>query len=120
MWAEDNPLDQQLIREALAHVEHPPRITFVADGVELLERLRASPPRLVVVDLKMPRMGGLQALEALRHHPGTRGLEVVVFTSTNRPEEIAECRRLGAHCIQKPLDFAGLGPAVASILARGR
>jgi two-component system response regulator len=120
LWAEDNPLDQQLIREALAQVEGAPPITFVADGVELLERLRVRQPSLVVVDLKMPRMGGLQALEALRHHPGTRGLEVVVFTSTNRPEEIAECRRLGATCVQKPLDFAGLAPAVAAIVARTR
>jgi two-component system response regulator len=120
LWAEDNPLDQQLIREALLQVEGAPSITFVADGVELLERLRLKPPRLVVVDLKMPRMGGLQALEALRHHPSTRGIEVVVFSSTNRPEEIAECRRLGATCVQKPLDFAGLAPAVAAILAHTR
>jgi two-component system response regulator len=120
LWAEDNPLDQQLIREALHGVEDAPPVTFVADGVELLERLRHKAPRLVVVDLKMPRMGGLQALEALRHHPTTRGIEVVVFSSANRPEEIAECRRLGAHCIQKPLDFAGLAPAIAAIVARGR
>lgn len=120
LWAEDNPLDQQLIREALAQVEGAPAVTFVTDGVELLERVRMRAPSLVVVDLKMPRMGGLQALETLRHHPTTRGLEVVVFTSTNRPEEIAECRRLGATCIQKPLDFAGLTPAVASIVARTR
>ncbi|HUR63755.1 MAG TPA: response regulator [Candidatus Thermoplasmatota archaeon] len=120
LWAEDNPLDQQLIREALHAVGDAPPITFVSDGVELLERLSLRAPRLVVVDLKMPRMGGLQALEALRHHPRTRGLDVVVFSSTNRPEELAECRRLGAHCIQKPLDFAGLAPAVASIVARTR
>jgi two-component system response regulator len=120
LWAEDNPLDQQLIREALLQVPDAPPITFVADGVELLERLARAPPRLVVVDLKMPRMGGLHALEALRSHPRTRGLDVVVFTSTNRPEEIAECRRLGAHCLQKPLDFAGLAPAVAAIVARTR
>jgi two-component system response regulator len=119
LWAEDNPLDQQLIREALGQVGGAPPVTFVADGVELLERLRLKSPRLVVLDLKMPRMGGLQALTALRHHPSTRGIEVVVFSSTNRPEEIAECHRLGAHCVQKPLDFAGLAPAVASIVARG-
>jgi two-component system response regulator len=120
LWAEDNPLDQQLIREALHAVGDAPLITFVSDGVELLERLSLRAPRLVVVDLKMPRMGGLQALEALRHHPRTRGLDVVVFSSTNRPEELAECRRLGAHCMQKPLDFAGLAPAVAAIVARTR
>lgn len=120
VWAEDNPLDQQLIREALSQVDAVPPITFVSDGVELLERVRVRAPRLVVVDLKMPRMGGLQALEALRHQPVTRGLEVVVFSSTTRPEEIAECRRLGATCVRKPLDFAGLGPAVAAIVARGR
>lgn len=118
LWAEDNPLDQQLIRAALQGTGPHPDITFVADGVELLERLRARRPGLVVVDLKMPRMGGLQALESLRQQPGTRGLEVVVFSSTNRPEELAACRRLGAHCIQKPLDFAGLAPALAAILAR--
>jgi two-component system response regulator len=118
LWAEDNPLDQQLIREALQAVPGVPPITFVADGVELLERVLKARPSLVVVDLKMPRMGGLQALEALRQRPATRALEVVVFSSSNRPEEIAECRRLGAHCIQKPLDFAGLAPALASIVAR--
>src|SRR3989442_863355 len=65
LWAEDNPLDRQLIREALSQVKAPP-ITFVADRVELLESLRVKQPSLVVVDLQMPRMGGLQALEALR------------------------------------------------------
>lgn len=120
LWAEDNPLDQQLIRAALQGTRPQPGITFVADGVELLERLRTRRPGLVVVDLKMPRMGGLQALEALRQHPATRGLEVVVFSSTNRPEELAACRQLGAHCIQKPLDFAGLAPALAAILDRTR
>lgn len=120
LWAEDNPLDQQLIREAFLQVRDPPAITFVSDGVELLQRLGRQRPRLVVVDLKMPRMGGLQALESLRGDPRTRGIDVVVFTSTSRPEEIAACRRLGAHCLQKPLDFAGLAPAVAAIVSRAR
>lgn len=120
LWAEDNPLDQTLLREAVATMARPPTITFVADGAELLDRLRTSSPSLVVVDLKMPRMGGLQALEALRSHPATRGLPIVVFTSTNRPEEIAACRRLGAQCVQKPLDFAGLAPAVRAIVGHAR
>ncbi|HUR61990.1 MAG TPA: response regulator [Candidatus Thermoplasmatota archaeon] len=120
LWAEDSPLDQQLLREALHGMEDPPKITFVADGVELLERLRSRAPSLVVVDLKMPRMGGIQALEALRNHPSTRGINVVVFSSTNRPEEIAACRKLGAHCVQKPLDFAGLTPAVHTIVSYAR
>jgi len=121
LWAEDNPLDQQLIREALQQVPGAPRLTFVADGVELLDRLeQRRRPGLVVVDLKMPRMGGLEALEALRRQPHTRALKVVVFSSTNRPEEIAECNRLGAQCVQKPLDFAGLAPALARIVAHMR
>jgi two-component system response regulator len=118
LWAEDNPLDQQLIREALQHVAGAPHITFVSDGIELLDHLRTRRPKLIVVDLKMPRMGGLQTLEVIRQRPATRGVEVIVFSSTNRPEEIAACRRLGASCLQKPLDFAGLTPVVAAIVAR--
>ena len=61
LWAEDDPADQALIRASLEELPRPPRVAFAEDGVTFLEALGRDPPALAVLDLKMPRMGGLEA-----------------------------------------------------------
>lgn len=116
LWAEDDIGDQALISGALA--ERPaPRVEFVPDGIELLERLRRELPDLVVLDLKMPRMGGLEALRRLRSDPRTAGLAVTVFSSGSVPSEIQEVASLGVREVrQKPIQFGAFTQAVHSIL----
>lgn len=117
LWAEDSLQDRQLIREALTELPARPKVTFVSDGMQLLERAAHEHPSLVVLDLQMPGMDGLEALKRLRADPATRHQPVVVFTSSDRPAEALECRRLGARdCIQKPFDFTSFVAAVQRVV----
>ena len=114
LWAEDNAKDRVLIRDCLD--EHP-NVTIVNDGVLLLEALGKTSPDLVVLDLKMPRLGGIDALRAIRNHPEWQSLRVVIFSSGERPDEIALCRTLGAlDMVEKPVDFDAFTAAVHRVL----
>ena len=117
LWAEDSLQDRQLIREALVDIPEAPRVTFVADGMQILEKAPHDQPSLIVLDLQMAGLGGLETLKRLRADPATRHQDVVVFTSSDRPQEMQECRRLGARdCVQKPLDFASFVGAVQRVI----
>lgn len=117
LWAEDDPQDQALIRASLGELPRPPRVDFAHDGVSLLEGIARDPPGLVVLDLKMPRMGGLDTLRMLRGEPSTRAVPVVVFSSGSHPEEVAQVRALGALAIvQKPIGFDAFAAAVRDIV----
>ena len=116
LWAEDSLDDQKLIAEALRQLPFPPQAEFVSDGVELLERLRGEKPGLVVLDLGMPRMGGLETLERMRQEHAK--VPVVVFTSHDGPGEARQCMSRGARdVIQKPTDFYSFRSAVQRIVA---
>ena len=116
LWAEDNARDRTLIQECLEELAHP-GVTFVHDGVLLLEALEKERPDLVVLDLKMPRLGGLGALREIRAHPEWKTLAVVVFSSGERPDEIAACKALGVKdVVRKPVDFDLFGLAVQRVV----
>lgn len=114
LWAEDNAQDRAFIRDSLGG--HP-GVTLVSDGVLMLEALEKARPDLVVLDLKMPRLGGIEALRRIRSHPEWRSLPVVIFSSGERPDEIAQCRALGAlDIVEKPVDFDVFTAAVDRVL----
>lgn len=118
LWAEDDRQDQQLILAAFDGVLPAPRISFVEDGLGVLQDVGRRLPDLVVLDLKMPRMGGLEALRRLRAEPATRHVPIVVFSSGSLPDEIDQCRRLGVvDVVQKPIEFGAFVAAVQGILA---
>lgn len=120
VWAEDNPLDQELIRECLRPDEDPP-VHFVDDGVKLLAALQHRAPCLVVLDLKMPRLNGIEALQEIRGQVHTKDLPVVVFTSSSRGADQEACRRLGvARFVQKPLGFNAFLAAIRTIMEEAR
>lgn len=117
LWAEDDPQDQQLILAALEDARPAPRLAFAGDGVTLLKEVGRRFPDLVVLDLKMPRMGGLEALRRLRGEAATRHVPVVIFSSGSLPDEIAQCRELGVlDTVQKPIEFSAFVAAVRAIL----
>lgn len=121
LWAEDNRHDQLLIEAALATASTPPQVRFADDGLHLLERLRDSSPDLVVLDLKMPRLGGIETLRRIRGHPSWSALRVSIFSAGNQPDEVAACRALGALDVQqKPVDFGHFTAAVHRLVAAAR
>lgn len=113
--------DQQLVRAALEELKRRPKVNFVEDGVALLDIIGVARPRLVVLDLQMPRLGGLETLERMRQSPQLRDLPVVVFTSSSHPQDVAECRRLGVvDYVTKPMEFGAFVTAVDRVLAAVR
>ena len=119
LWAEDDPDDRTLVRAALSELKSPPVVEFAEDGTIVLERLgkMKTKPRLVVLDLKMPRMGGVETLRNLRRDPATKDVPVMVFSSGGLPEEAQQCRALGCiDVLRKPIEYNAFADAVARII----
>ena len=115
---EDNPDDEALLLRQLKKAQLDSHVKIIADGGTALEFLRDESFKFeelvtVFLDLKLPRVGGIQLLEAIRSQERTRHLPVVLMTSSNAPEEINRCRELGAAFVPKPVTFSTFTKAVA-------
>jgi CheY-like chemotaxis protein/DNA-binding XRE family transcriptional regulator len=108
--------DVKLTLQAFNNANLANRIYVLADGAEALDFLFPSGghahrrvgdrPKVILLDLKLPKIGGLEVLRRIKAGPQTRMIPVVVLTDSPRHREIAECRRLGIEAyITKPLDF---------------
>jgi two-component system response regulator len=111
---EDNPLEIELTIGPLRELDPGSRIEVARDGEEALDflfgrgafrhRTGAPPPRLILLDLKLPKVDGLEVLRALRANTRTSMAPVVVLTSADDPRELAQSYQLGANsCVQKPV-----------------
>lgn len=131
LLAEDNDGDIFLIRRALDMHIGPYDLLLAKDGEEamqLLERAStgecAHSPDFAVLDLNLPRHTGIQVLERLRKIPKCAAAPVIIFTSSDSPQDKAEAFRLGANrYFKKPTDLAGfmkLGEMVRDILVQSR
>lgn len=117
VWAEDSATDQFLIQSALQDAG-PLDVAFAVDGADALRLVEDLRPRLVVLDLKMPRVGGLEALRRLRQTGPGRQTRVVLFSSSSQPSEMQAGAELGAAAfVQKPIDYDGFQAAVALVLS---
>ena len=116
---EDNPDDQTLTLRALKKQNLANDIIVLNDGVEALAFLldpEKPLPNLVLLDLKLPKLDGLQLLRRLRSEPRTQLLPVVVLTSSDEDRDVIEGYRLGANSyIRKPVDFNQFSEAVRQL-----
>lgn len=108
--AEDDADDQLLLGEALNAAGFQGTLEFVADGVQLMARLRAHPlPDLLLLDLNMPRLTGHEVLQRLRGEERLSVLPVIVLTTSGANEDITRAYRSGANTyLQKPRSFPAL------------
>ncbi|MEK6975768.1 MAG: response regulator [Candidatus Thermoplasmatota archaeon] len=106
LWAEDNARDRMLIQDSMEDLGQAPGLHLVTDGEVLLEALERKRPDLIVLDLKMPRLGGIDVLHRIRTEAKWRALPVIIFSSGNRADELDQCRALGVvEIVEKPVDF---------------
>ena len=116
---EDNPDDEALLMRQLKRAELEKHVKVIHDGGKALdyltdERSRCEDLAAVFLDLKLPTLGGLKILEAIRADDRLRDLPVIVMTSSNAPEELEKCRELGVSCyVSKPLTFSSFAKAFA-------
>jgi CheY-like chemotaxis protein len=118
LLVEDNPLDAELTMRGLKSQKVANTITWLKDGAEALDyvfRRNAyagrtdKGPRLILLDLKMPRVGGIEVTRALKSDERTKRIPIVIMTSSKEEGDIANSYDLGANSyIVKPLDFSSL------------
>jgi len=116
LLVDDSPEDVELTVRALRRNKLANEIQVAEDGVEALDflfcrgahkdRSFANPPRLVLLDLKLPKLDGLQVLRAIRADPRTNAIPVVILTSSKQQRDLIEGYNLGVSAYaQKPVDF---------------
>lgn len=112
LLVEDNSDDEKLTLRAMRQSEVPNVIVVVRDGAEAIDYLLTEVqkghrlPSLILLDLKLPKISGLEVLERLRAEEATKNLPVVVLTSSDEENDIAQSYSLGANSyIRKPVDF---------------
>jgi two-component system response regulator len=126
LLVEDSPDDVELTLHALQENNLANRIHVVRDGQEALdflfckgaysERRFQDTPKLVLLDLKMPKVDGLEVLRTVKSHPHTRTIPVVVLTSSDEERDIIESYQLGVNSyVTKPVDFEQFTEAVRQL-----
>ena len=116
LLVEDNPRDEALTLRALRKNNIVNDVVIARDGVEALSYLFGAGtddgvnlnvmPQLILLDLKLPKVDGLQVLEKIRQDERTRRLPVVIFTSSNEEEDMIKSYNLGANSyVRKPVEF---------------
>ncbi len=123
---EDNPHDLALAQRALRKANLAHHIAVVRDGAEALAALlgdgdepggEVQPrPKLVLLDLKLPKVGGLEVLRRLKADPRTRSIPVVALTSSQEQRDVAESYALGVNSyVVKAVDFESFAGAVEQV-----
>jgi two-component system response regulator len=126
LLVEDNPSDAEMTMRAFRKAQTNRRLFWVKDGVEALEFIRCEgeyaarnphdPLKVVLLDLKMPRLNGLDVLRELKSDSATSKLPVVIMTSSNHDRDISECYRLGGNgYVTKPVQVEAFSEAVAQV-----
>jgi two-component system, response regulator len=116
LLVEDNPNDAEMAMRALVKNNIANKVAHVTDGAEALDFLFArgaysgrnieSGPKVVLLDLKLPKVDGLEVLKIVKSDPRTKIIPVIVLTSSNEESDIIESYQLGVNSyIVKPVDF---------------
>ena len=116
LLVQDNPLEVELTLRPLRDLDPGWRLAVARDGEEALDyllgrgafrhRLGAPLPRLVLLELRLPRVDGVEVLRALRASPRASTAPVVMLLPASDPREVAQCYQVGANsCVLKPVEF---------------
>jgi two-component system response regulator len=126
LLVEDNPYDAELTIRAFKKRSLANPLFTVEDGVEALDflfcrgkyaqRSMTNPPKVVLLDLKLPKLNGLQVLQAIKTDPQTRSIPVVMVTSSAEDPDIKAAYELGANSyVVKPVDFEAFVEAISNV-----
>lgn len=126
LLVEDNPHDAELTIRALKKHYLANQLIVVEDGVEALDfifcrgnyaaRHVNSPPKVVLLDLKLPKMSGLEVLQAIKEDERSKSIPVVILTSSREEPDIEAAYALGANSyVVKPVEFDAFSEAVSKL-----
>jgi CheY-like chemotaxis protein len=126
LLVEDNPHDRELTLRALQKNNLANKVQIAVDGAEALDFIFAqgkyqdrevnNPPRVILLDLKLPKVSGVEVLQKIKSDPLTKMIPVVVLTSSREDRDIEKCYQLGVNSyIVKPVDFQQFMTAVSEL-----
>jgi len=126
LLVEADPLEAELLLRPLAELAPAERIGVARDGEEALDyllgrnafrhRLGAPHPPLVLLELRLPRLDGIEVLRTLRASPRTATVPIVMLSSATESRELAQCYQAGANsCIVKPIEFRALADTLLEL-----
>jgi two-component system, response regulator len=126
LLVESDPLEAELLLRSLGEVAPAERIGVARDGEEALDyllgrnafrhRLGAALPPLVLLELRLPRLDGIEVLRTLRASPRTASVPIVMLSSATESRELAQCYQAGANsCIVKPIEFRALAETLREL-----
>jgi CheY-like chemotaxis protein len=126
LLVEDNPRDLELALRALHKANFTNRIRVARDGAEALDfifcegayadRQMAEGPKVILLDLKLPKVDGLEVLKRLKSDPRTRLIPVVMLTSSKEQSDVVESYQLGVNSyIVKPVNFERFAEAMTQL-----
>jgi two-component system response regulator len=126
MVVEDNPDDEELTLRALRSANLANQLVLARDGVEALDFLfgtgkhagrdTSAMPCVVLLDLKLPKVDGIEVLKRLRANERTRSLPVVVLTSSNEQKDVVASYQFGTNSyVRKPVNFGEFSKAVSEL-----
>jgi CheY-like chemotaxis protein len=125
LLAEDNPRDVELTLEALSAYNLANRVVVVMDGVEAMDYLRCEGkhklrkpgnPAVAILDIKMPRMDGIEVLQAIRTDQSLKMIPAVILTSSREEQDLMRSYELGINAyVVKPVNFSDFIEAVKHI-----
>jgi two-component system response regulator len=126
LLVEDNPDDEELTLRALKHNPALPEVNVVHDGEQALiylfgagtgsEQALPALPQVMLLDLQLPKMGGLEVLRRVRAHPRTKLVPVVILTSSNEEKDILSSYQLGANSyVRKAVEYQLFSETVQQI-----
>ncbi len=126
LMADDDEADIYMTKRAIQKADRDIEFRVVRDGEELVKYLKhegeysdpesAPRPSLILLDLNMPKLNGIEALKIIRSDPDLKGIPTLVFSTSSSPIDVAECYRHGANSfITKPQGFEEMVDAVKEV-----
>lgn len=127
LLVEDNMNDAELTMRELKKHNFLNQFFHVKDGEEALDfifakgqylnvRQLAHPPKLILLDIQMPKVNGIEVLQQIKSHPETKVIPVVMLTSSKEHPDVRRCYELGANSyIVKPVNFVGFAEAIKNL-----
>ena len=125
LYAEDNPADAELTLRTLKEKKIANNIVWVQDGAAALDFIRmqgkyanrmGGMPKMVLLDVKMPKVDGIDVLKALKSDPATQSIPVVIMTSSHEETDLVKTYKLGVNSyIVKPVDFDKFAQVVSEV-----
>lgn len=126
LLVEDNPTDAELTIEALREGNLANHLVWLKDGAQALDfifgrgsyadRAEDAPPKVIMLDLRLPKVDGMEVLKAIKADEKTRGIPVVVLTSSKEERDVTESYGLGVNSfVSKPVEFEAFARVVAQL-----